>query len=101
MARPRIHLTAAARQKAYQDRLRAGTTPVPPATKRRPSRPKRLEALVAAIHGLADEYRDWREALPDNLAESALAEQLDEISGQLEQLADDLDALDLPRGFGR
>ena len=101
MARARIHLTAAARQKAYQDRLRSGTTPVAPVTQRRTSRPKRLEALVAAIHVLADEYRDWREALPDNLAESALAEQLDEVGDQLDQLADDLAALDLPRGFGR
>ena len=56
---------------------------------------------MAAIHGLADEYRDWREALPDNLAASALAEKLDEVSDQLDQLADDMAALDLPRGFGR
>lgn len=101
MVRARIHLTAAARQKDYQDRLRSGTTPEAPATQRRASRPQRLETLVAAIHVLADEYRDWQEALPDNLAESALAEQLDEVSGQLDQLADDLAALDLPRGFGR
>ena len=103
MSRPRIYPTPAARQKAYRDRQRQGTITVPidKAPPRPPSRPRRVAAIVAALHRLADEYRDWREALPESLAESAFGEQLDETGEQLDQLADDLADLELPRGFGR
>ena len=42
-------------------------------------------------------YQDWRDQLPEALAETRTAERLDEVC------ALDLDALDveLPRGFGR
>lgn len=106
MPRPKRYPTVAARQQAYRARQRqilAGLAPPPPPKPagRRLSRPKRVAALVAALRELADEYQDWREALPDSLAGSRVAAQLDDVTEQLGQLADDLEALDLPRGFGR
>ena len=47
---------------------------------------------------LQDQYREWRDALPESLAGSATA-------ALLEQVCDldlsELEAVELPRGFGR
>jgi len=47
---------------------------------------------------LQDEYRAWRDSLPDNLAESAAA-------GALRAVCDldlsELESVEPPRGFGR
>ena len=55
--------------------------------------------MVQTLLALQDQYRAWRDALPESLAGSATA-------GLLEQVCDlDLsvleEAVELPRGFGR
>ena len=79
---------------------------------RPPSRPERWALALAnarlgvdELIALQDEYRDWRDNLPDNLADGATAEMLD---ASIDLEIDNLDAtlseaegIDLPRGFGR
>ena len=52
---------------------------------------------LAELRTLQAEYQDWRDQLPEALADSRTAERLAEVCDL------DLDALDvdLPRGFGR
>lgn len=100
---PRMYESAAAKQKAYRDRLReaglaaVGPRPVKP---RQPSRPGRLATIEEALRALGREYGSWLDTLPANLAESRLAEQLAEIAEALDAIADDVAALEPPR-FGR
>lgn len=61
-----------------------------------PSRPKRLQMLEHELRQLATEYQAWRDAMPENLTESALAEKLEETVEVLESIADDLWAVDPP-----
>lgn len=50
---------------------------------------------------LSQEYETWLEAMPNNLSESALASQLNETIEHLQEVITLLDAIELPRGFGR
>ena len=52
---------------------------------------------MAELRALQAEYQDWRDQLPESLAESRTAEFLEDVCDVY------LDALDveLPRGFGR
>lgn len=61
-----------------------------------PSRPARLRTLEKEVRQLALEYQEWVDALPDNLAESAMAGKLEETIEALESIADDLWAIDPP-----
>ncbi len=100
----RIHQTAAEKQKAYRDRLRANGPILPapkPAKPKRQSRPKRLEALETAVRALTDEYQQWLDGIPENLAGGTLADDLRETIRQLEAVADNLGVIDPPKGFGR
>ena len=64
----------------------------------RRSRPQRWRAAVAELAVLQNEYRQWFEALPDPLRDTATGEALQAIvEFDLGELAD----LDPPRGFGR
>jgi hypothetical protein len=57
-----------------------------------PSRPAWLRAIEQALRQLGTEYQAWRDALPENLAESAMADHLEET----------IAALRMPRtAFGR
>ena len=47
---------------------------------------------------LQDQYREWRDALPESLAGSATAELLEQVC-DLDLSV--LEAVELPRGFGR
>ena len=78
----------------------------------RQSRPARcaqaVEQAAGAVQELVDiqgEYQSWRENLPENLADGALAEKLDAVIDlDLQGAADALqeaEAAELPRGFGR
>ena len=95
--------SAAEKQRAYRDRKRAGTLPPKPprATPRPKSRPQRLAAVEAELRDLSDGYRHWFDGLPENLAGSQLAADLEQIVDQLENLADEVAAMEPPRGFGR
>ncbi len=92
-------LTNAERQARYRERRQAGAARIRyrrPADRR--SRPQQWDDAVRTLLALQDQYREWREALPESLAGSATA-------GLLEQVCDldlsVLEAVELPRGFGR
>ena len=92
-------MTPAQRQARRRARLRREnrTPPASPA-RRRPSRPERWAAAVAALIDLQDEYRAWLDNLPASLESSRLAEQLHVVA---ELDLEELQAIDPPRGFGR
>ena len=70
-------------------------------SRRRRSRPDRLEAVTTALKDLRGEYEYWLNALPDGLADSDLADRLTDTIEQLETVIDLLECLELPKGFGR
>jgi hypothetical protein len=98
MARKKLYANHAQRQQAYRQRLKVqmtGLTPVvvlPRPLKR--TRPKRLEAVIKELEGLSQEYEHWLEALPENLAESEQACQLQATIEQLQEVVSLLDAVD-------
>ena len=94
-----VALTNAERQARYRERRKAGESRIRyrrPADRR--SRPQQWNDAVQTLLALQDQYRAWRDALPESLAGSATA-------GLLEQVCDldlsVLEAVELPRGFGR
>ena len=95
-------MTPAERTAAYRERQKAAKPMV--VRYRRPddrrSRPKRWQYAVDTLTDLLDDYQAWRDSLPANLADSAIADQLDELLA-LRDLVDQLAAADLPKGFGR
>ena len=91
-------MTNAERQRRYRERRAAGE---PVRTFQRPqdhrSQPRRWADALAELRTLQAEYGEWRDQLPEALADSRTAERLNEVCDV------DLAALDveLPRGFGR
>jgi hypothetical protein len=55
---------------------------------------------VATLLDVLDGYQDWRDAMPVSLADSALADRLDAVL-ELRDLVEQLEAAELPKGFGR
>jgi hypothetical protein len=45
-------------------------------------------------------YQGWRDGLPASLTDSAIADRLDEVLA-LRDLGEQLEAAELPKGFGR
>lgn len=70
--------------------------PQPSSQRARLSRPARIHDLEAATRELIVEYQRWLDALPENLAESEMAEQLSGTIEQLEDVAEGLAAIDPP-----
>jgi hypothetical protein len=102
--RPKIHESPAAKQRAYRLRVakrQPQTSPASPKSAKILSRPRRLLVLLVEIQALADEYRAWLEAMPANLANSELAERLEDTVTLYEEAEEVLSRLDPPRGFGR
>lgn len=71
-----------------------------------------LRTTLDDLDGLKDEWREWFDNLPENFQQTALGEKLEEISeldtwgfetaaDEIEMLVSELEATDLPRGFGR
>lgn len=78
-----------------------------------------LEKVAEAtgdLRGVQEEYEEWRDNLPENLASSALGERLEEVCGleiegieeairsvieEQQAIIDEAEGIDLPRGFGR
>lgn len=79
--------------------------PVPragPVKKPRPlARTRRLDLLRRDLRQLLDEYASWQSNLPEFAADSPTAERLAETIEALETVADALEEVDPPRGFGR
>ena len=102
----KLYNSKAEKMRAYRARLQARlegqAPPLPPPTKKRPpSRPARLMVLEMAVRDLQGEYEQWLERLPENLADSDLAERLQETVEQFDTVADLLSESQPPRGFGR
>ena len=94
-----VPMTPAERQARHRAKLRqpSHATSRAPAP-RRPPRPQRWAAAVAALLDLQDDYRAWLDSLPANLESSRLAEKLQTI---VELDLDELETIDPPRGYGR
>ena len=92
-------LTNAERQARYRERRQAGESRIRyrRAADRR-SRPQQWDDAVQTLLALQDQYRAWRDALPESLAGSATAELLEQVC-DLDLSV--LEAVELPRGFGR
>ena len=73
-------LTNAERQARYRERRKAGESRI---RYRRPadgrSRPQQWNDAVQTLLALQDQYREWRDALPESLAGSATAELLEQV----------------------
>lgn len=91
-------LSNAERQARWRARRAAGE---PVRTYQRPadrrSRPRQWADAVATLRTLQEQYREWRDSLPESLADSRTAELLEAVC---DLDLDDLD-LELPKGFGR
>lgn len=92
-------MTAAERQAKFRQAHAEGAPKIRyrrPADRR--SRPQRWREAVAELVELQAEYRDWLDALPESLQESATAEALRAIS---DLDLSELESAEPPRGFGR
>jgi hypothetical protein len=92
-------LTGAERQARYREAHKDGAPRVryrKPADRR--SRAQRWRDAVAELVDLQEEYRAWRDTLPEALAASATAEALDAI---VAIDLSELEGVEPPRGYGR
>ena len=102
-------MSVAERSAAYRARRKAeleaaGKAPVVRLRYRQPadrrSKPQRWADAVETLADLIDAYQVWRDILPPALADSDIAQRLDDVI-ELRDLVDQLAAADLPKGFGR
>jgi len=67
----------------------------------RRSRPERwADAVQTLADTLLDQFQEWRDNLPSSLTDSPTAEALDAVL-ELRGHVEDLQAVQLPKGFGR
>ena len=106
MAQQKIYDNNRQRQQAYRQRIQnhkdenlALPKEIPRLKKL--TRPKRFQIVVTELENLNQEYVNWLEAIPENLAEGALAAQLNETIEQFNEVLSMLADIQLPRGFGR
>jgi hypothetical protein len=96
-------LSPAERVAAYRARLKAKAGK-PRVVYRKPadrrSKPERWADAVAALAAILDSYQEWRDNLPRGVAESPIADWLDDVL-RTRDLVDELAEVDLPKGFGR
>jgi hypothetical protein len=100
--------TPAERSAAYRARRKATAAAAPtkpvvvryrrPADRR--SRPERWADAVQTLADMLDRFQTWRDNLPSSLADSPTAEALDAVL-ELRGHVEDLQAVQLPKGFGR
>ena len=94
-------LSPAERAKRYRERREAGEKIV---RYRRPSdRRSKLQKwndAVDTLIGVLDDYQEWRDNMPAGLAETLTAELIDGVL-ELRELVEQLQAAELPKGFGR
>ena len=94
-------LSDAERAARYRARRDAGEKAVRyrrPADRR--SKPKQWDDAVGTLLDLLDWYQGWKDNLPASLAESPTADRLDEVLA-LRDLVEQLQGVELPKGFGR
>src|SRR5271169_443574 len=101
--------TPAERSAAYRARRKAAGTAAPakppvvvryrrPADRR--TGPQQWADAVQTLADLLDRFQEWRDNLPASLANSATAEALDAVL-ELRGYVEELQAAELPKGFGR
>ena len=101
--------TPAERAAAYRARRKANAAEVPakpsvviqyrrPADRR--SRPQQWADAVQTLADHMDQFQEWRDNLPSSLANGATAEALDAVL-DLRGYVEELQAVELPKGFGR
>ena len=66
----------------------------------RRSRPQQWVDAVQTLADLLDRFQEWRNNLPSSLANSVTAEALDAVL-ELRGYVEELQAAELPKGFGR
>jgi hypothetical protein len=96
-------LTDAERAAAYRARRKAAAKPVVVRYRRpadRRSKPQRWADATDTLMDILDGYQDWRDNMPAGLADSATAQRIGEVL-ELRDLVAQLQAVDLPKGFGR
>lgn len=103
-------LTSTERMRRLREKRKAEAAAKPPdkpavviryrRPKDRRSRPEQWADAICTLMNCLDQYQQWRENLPDSLADGALAERLDAML-ELRDLVDQLALADPPRGFGR
>jgi hypothetical protein len=94
-------LSDAERARRYRERRKVGEKLVRyrrPADRR--SRPQQWADAVGTLLSVLDAYQEWRDNMPPGLADSATAQMIDDVLA-LRDLVEQLDAADLPKGFGR
>ena len=96
-------LSDAERASLYRERRKASEKPVvvryrKPADRR--SKPQQWDDAVSTLLDLLDGYQDWRDRLPAGLDGSVTADRLDEVL-RLRDLVEQLQGVELPKGFGR
>jgi hypothetical protein len=100
--------TPAERSAAYRARRKvtAAAAPTKPVVVRyrrpadRRSRPERWADAVQTLADMLDQFQEWRDNLPSSLEDSPTAEALDAVL-ELRGHVEDLQTIQLPKGFGR
>jgi hypothetical protein len=101
--------TPAERSAAYRARRKvtaAAALTKPPVVIRsrrladRRSRPEQWADAVQTLADMLDRFQEWRDNLPSSLANGPTAEALDAVL-ELRGHVEDLQAVQLPKGFGR
>jgi hypothetical protein len=96
-----VPLSDAERARRYRQRMAAGGKAVhyrKPADRR--SRPQRWADAVDTLMSVIDDYQLWRDNMPPSLADTPTAERIDAVL-ELRDLVEQLQAAELPKGFGR
>jgi hypothetical protein len=88
---------------SFAERRKASEKPVVVRYRRlmdRRSKAKQWDDAVDTLLGILDGYQEWRDNMPAGVSDSATAQRLDDVLA-LRDLAEQLQGVDLPKGFGR
>jgi len=94
-------LSDAERARRYRERRKAGEKLVRyrrPADRR--SKPQQWDDAVNTLLDILDGYQTWRDNMPAGLADSATAQRIEDVLA-LRDLVEQLQGVELPKGFGR
>ena len=98
-----VALSDAERARLYRERRKASEKPIVVRYRRpadRRSKPKQWDDAVSTLLDILDGYQTWRDGMPAGVADSVTAERLDEVLA-LRDLVEQLQGVELPKGFGR
>jgi hypothetical protein len=88
---------------SFAERRKASEKPVVVRYRRlmdRRSKAKQWDDAVDTLLGILDGYQEWRDNMPAGVSDSATAQRLDDVLA-LRDLVEQLQSVDLPKGFGR